>query len=599
VDELIRDELLPDEKIVWSGQPSKKKLISKLVSKYIKDFFIYEIVFLSFFALSFLFSGKLNAVHFLTAPFIIAGLLLLVKTIILIIFERNNIFYFLTNKRLISFIDKENTLINKKYLKDYQPFKSVNLEIISLLYAKHSKSKIGSIYAKWNTPSTYRIFEKVDNPNEICQLILKQDKVKLYLDTTNSNRKATYYMRSESLSNPEDLVATTLNPEKPLWTDNSTSVIPSLSDFSKKNLKFLFMSFFVTAPIFIMLAFVFKYTDSFSKKIYVSVILLLGAAILNYPTFSRFLLFAKNLGKNYYSIFNNKIHIKNNKRSKGQSYNMDTIKTISLQLNKNNRGNVNFGVNTGNTVFSEEHQEYKFVSNVCFYNINNPVYAYKLITQQMYKKAFPKDHPFYVHECDYENINPDFNTLLLEKEKVIWTGKPKAFSVLGNTKRIVGLLLLLIAIALSLFIFIKAYIINEGFTVNILPFLAFPIISLSLYIALMTKISSLHKKTSYTITDKGICIYVDKAQLYYKSIWYPDLERINISEGKKGTGTIYFNSHLEPDINPLEASYLFYLQSGFYEIENADYVYDLIMELYDKHKYSNNESSNTDRELIL
>ena len=115
----------------------------------------------------------------------------------------------------------------------------------------------------------------------------------------------------------------------------------------------------------------------------------------------------------------------------------------------------------------------------------------------------------------------------------------------------------------------------------------------------MTKISSLHKKTSYTITDKGICIYIDKAQIYYKSIWYPDLERINISEGKKGTGTIYFNSHLEPDLNPLEASYLFNLQSGFYEIENADYAYDLIMELYDKHKYANDESTDTDRELIL
>ena len=146
--------------------------------------------------------------------------------------------------------------------------------------------------------------------------------------------------------------------------------------------------------------------------------------------------------------------------------------------------------------------------------------------------------------CYTKLLRPDFSTLLLEKEKVIWTGKPKAFSVLGNAKRIVGFLLLLITIALSVFIFINAYIINEGFTEHILPFLAFPIICLSLYIALMTKISSLHKKTSYTITDKGICIYIDKAQIYYKSIWYPDLERINISEGKKGTGTIYFTCSL-------------------------------------------------------
>ena len=133
-------------------EPSKKKLISKLVSKYIKDFFICEIMFLFFFVLAFFFTGKLTAVHFLTAPFIIAGLLLLVKIINLISFERNNIFYFLTNKRLISVIDKKNTSINKKFLIDYQPFKSENLEIVSLLYAKHSNPKMGNIYAKWNTP---------------------------------------------------------------------------------------------------------------------------------------------------------------------------------------------------------------------------------------------------------------------------------------------------------------------------------------------------------------------------------------------------------------------------------------------------------------
>ena len=115
------------------------------------------------------------------------------------------------------------------------------------------------------------------------------------------------------------------------------------------------------------------------------------AAIPNYPTFSRYLQFAKNLGKNYYSIFSDRIHIKNNKRSKGQSYKMNAIKTISLQLNKNNRGNINLGINTGNTSFSGEHREYKFASDVCFYNIKNPVYAYKLLTQQMYKNAFPKD----------------------------------------------------------------------------------------------------------------------------------------------------------------------------------------------------------------
>ncbi len=594
----IQDWLFPDEQIVWSGKPSKKRILNKVTLKGAGFFVLYDGLMILILIFLFNLIKGFHIIMLLPAFFFFLGFFVANYTIALIRFERNDIYYYLTNKRLIIFADLENTTVNKKHLVNYKPFDSFNLENIRLLHIQYSIFGTGNIYASDKFKNHKISFFNVDNPDNLRQLILKQENVDLYPDNTSTNRNTSLFCSADNILNPDDLLHSALKTdaaqkEKTIWSEHPKIRFLFLI-IQTSPLIFTFC-FFWNAGLMFIICFLIKNNPQIFMNVYISLgfIMLFAAgifftAIYIFPLRDKY----KNL---FYSVSNKKIVIKTNKISLSEYYWHD-IKTLSVQINKNKYGNVYLNMPSKKAAHSKNNNNFNFDS--LFYHIKNPVYVYKLLQQQMLKIHSSNQKAYQVHACDYENRRNGLKDLMLDNEKIIWSGKPNASFVLKKIIKIHDILFSMSWIALSAFMFFKAIAITGAFALWVLPYLIFLAGGVIVVFNKVQSILQLLNKTSYIITNKGISIYVDGFHLYYQSIWYPNLKRLEIKESKNGIGTIYFNNYLDSMPYSKKTNYMNNIKSNFCGIENVNYVYYIIKEQYEKYRSEINNEPDIDSELI-
>ncbi|MBN2879227.1 MAG: hypothetical protein JXN65_06300 [Clostridia bacterium] len=368
--------------------------------------------------------------------------------------------------------------------------------------------------------------------------------------------------------------------------------------FTRANLPHLFFCFIWNTLLILFVSLIIKHNPKVFLNIFVTSCFILFFIVGIYLPFAGSKPLIKSKNKTLYMITQKKIIIKDVKRQSECSYYWDEVKDISLEINKNNLGNIYFNLSSNRKVPSETISDNAVNFESCFYNISNPIYVYQLIRQQMQAKYFPDKDFFSVHTSVSTQNMDNPRKLLLNNETIIWNGHPSSISIFKPPQNIKRLIFSIVWAMIALFMFVQSIRLNGGFSLNLFPVLLLAllgvVILLSNFLVPLNMINA-YNKTSYIVTDKGISIYINTYRKYYLSIWYPSLESIHIQENRDESGTIYYNS----DFSSTLVDQMHCLKTNFYNINNANHVYVLVKELYDKHKYANEESSDTDRELIL
>ena len=169
----------------------------------------------------------------------------------------------------------------------------------------------------------------------------------------------------------------------------------------------------------------------------------------------------------------------------------------------------------------------------------------------------------------YENMNSEFVPMNLEKiivegEEVIWSGKPKKSAFIINK------VLTMLPIAIIWLLFDSGFIIaflssgETGMLWFIVPFFAFHLMPVWIWLSNVLTANKKWKNTEYAITDKRIIISSGFIGMDYQSIYYKDIEnvhlKISVIDKILKVGDIYFDT--TDKVKP-----------AFLDVENAYEIY--------------------------
>jgi hypothetical protein len=112
---VFEDELVKDEKILWTGQPNPRKIFSK-ADIFFVPFSIMWGGFALFWEGGVLFSGAPAFFALWGIPFVLIGLYITFGRFIYKSYKKTKTYYALTNKRVISVFNKQNKVFKSEFI---------------------------------------------------------------------------------------------------------------------------------------------------------------------------------------------------------------------------------------------------------------------------------------------------------------------------------------------------------------------------------------------------------------------------------------------------------------------------------------------------
>lgn len=143
----------------------------------------------------------------------------------------------------------------------------------------------------------------------------------------------------------------------------------------------------------------------------------------------------------------------------------------------------------------------------------------------------------------------DINSILIEGEKVIWSGIPKKSAFIMN-KVVTMLPFALLWLAFDSF-FIIAMFSTEGSSEMLgfaIPFFAFHLMPVWIWLGNVLSAKKRWENTQYAVTDKRIIIQSGFIGINYQTIYYKEIKnvhlRVGIIDKLLGVGDIYFDTSI-------------------------------------------------------
>jgi len=183
-------------------------------------------------------------------------------------------------------------------------------------------------------------------------------------------------------------------------------------------------------------------------------------------------------------------------------------------------------------------------------------------------------------KLNFNNQSLNIDNILTPGESILWKGKPKKSAFIIN-KSIVMLPFALLWLSFDIFFIINFVFWGqfENILIFIIPFFAFHLMPVWIWLANVLTANRRWKNTKYIVTDKRIIIQSGFIGTDYKTLYYKDISNVHLNIGVIDTflkvGDIYFDTTKTSQSNTNIAANT----QAFLDIEDAYELYQKLQKV--------------------
>lgn len=179
----------------------------------------------------------------------------------------------------------------------------------------------------------------------------------------------------------------------------------------------------------------------------------------------------------------------------------------------------------------------------------------------------------------FMNYETDLSNPLVEGETLIWSSKPqKSAFIINKVLTMMPIALIWLLFDLSFLIPIISSGVIKQILFFIIPFFAFHLLPVWIWLGNIITSSRRWKNTKYYVTDKRIILQTGFVDMNYQTIYYKDIRNVNLRIGiidkLLGVGDIYFDLGTYVSRNGTRT-----ISHAFLDIENPHEIYPRLQKI--------------------